>query len=194
MFNTIITDDIPKDYTDYGTPPYVPYKIKDVSIGPKDLNDSSEGLNFKYWVAYAEELTNDLFIEDLEEATKTFILNEPDGIASVSLSFDQSANDSYAYITGTGDLKIRFFDQTLPGDVILNIGQAQSATFKIDMNYFPYNARSDILLFYIRSSAIYYRLQRDRYAIEYPTPITSGATEILDSGTTTGYRFQVRWR
>lgn len=191
MFDDFIPDTTPGPYVDYGVPPYIPYGVKNVTIGPIALNDTTKGLKHKWWGAYA--IDNDLYIEDIDLASQTLILNEPDGIAKVALAFDQNANDTYAYITGLGDLKIRFFDGSLPGDTILNIGQAQSVTMTMDMKYYPSNSSSDILLFYIRGGAIFYRLQRDKYAIEYVTPVITGASMLLDSGGRTNYRFQVRW-
>lgn len=192
MFDDFIADTTIGPYNDYGVEPYVPYEIKDITIGPIGLNDTSEGLAYKFWTSYV--IGNDLYIEDIDLANQTLILNEPLGIVNIGLAFDQNSNDTYAYIDGSGDLKIRFFDAAIPGDVILNIGTAQSLTFTMDMKYYPASADSDILLFYIRSGAIYYRLQRDKYATEYATPVTTGASELFDSGMRTDYRFQLRWR
>ena len=194
MFNSFIADTEPKPYNNYGPQPTVPFVVKDITIGPTLLNDTSKGLNDKYWAAYFDPITEDLIIEDLELLTTTVILNEPDTIINVALAFDQSANDTYAYITGLGELKLRWFDAEVPGDTILDLGPAQSVVMTMDTKYYPSSPTSDILIFYIRNSAIYYRIQRDKYAIEYATPVTSGASRLLDSGTTTGYRFQVRWK
>lgn len=191
MIPNFIDSNIPKPYNNYGVPPDVPYSVKNVTIGPVGLNDPSEGLHFKFWAAYVD--SNDLIIEDIELSTTNFILNEPDGIENVALAFDQNANDTFAYITGVGELKLRWFDTSVDDDVIINLGQAQSLTLTMDMKYYPTSNKSDILLFYIRDNAIYFRVQRDKYLIEYPTPITAGANSLINSGMRTDYRFQVLW-
>ena len=192
MFDGFIPDTEIGPYNDYGVPPYVPFGVRDVTIGPNGLNDTTQGLNHKWWAAYFDS-SNDIIIEDVDLSSTTVVLNEPDGVVNIALAFDQNANDTYAYITGLGDLKIRFFDGSIPGDTILNIGSAQSVTMTMDMKYYPSSPSSDILLFYIRSNAIYYRLQRDKYAIEYATPVTAGANRLHDSGIRQDYGFQVRW-
>jgi len=192
MFDDFIASTQTGPYNNYGTAPSVPFAVNNVTIGPVALNDTNKGLIDKFWAAYVD-VSDNIIIEDLELSSTTFILNEPDGVQNIALAFDQNANDTYAYITGIGDLKIRFFDASIPNDVILNIGQAQSVTFTMDMKYFPSNPRSDILLFYIRDNAIFYRIQRDKYSIEYTTPVTTGANQLIDSGMRTDYRFQVQY-
>lgn len=191
MIPDFIPDDTPKAYNNYGVPPSVPFDVNNVTIGPIDTNDPSEGLHFKYWSAYVDG-SNDLILEDIGIST-TVILNEPDEIVNVALAFDQNANDTYAWITGLGELKLRWFDASVPADVVVSFGQAQSVTLTMDMKYFPSSPESDILLFYIRNNAIYFRAQRDKFAIEHSTPVASGANRLIDSGMRTDYRFQVRW-
>jgi len=189
-----IADTTPAPYNDYGVPPFVPFEVKDVTIGPVDIQDTSEGLTNRFWAAYFDPTPKDLVLLDIDNNITEIILNEPDEIVNVALAFDQNANDNFAWITGTGELKIRWFDASLPGDSILSIGQAQSVTFTMDTNYYPSSIDSDILLFYIRDGAIYFRIQREKYDIEHVTPVTSGASTLFDSGTREDYRFQVRWR
>jgi hypothetical protein len=188
-----IADNVPDDYNNYGIKPYVPFGVRNITIGPTNVNDPSEQLNYKYWATYYDPITDDIKLEDFDPPSVSTIINEPDGVTSIGLAFDQNANDVYAWITGTGELKLRWFDATLPGDAVLSLGQAQSVTVTMDTKYFPSSADSDILLFYIRSGAIYYRIQRDKYAVEYTTPVTTGASKLHDSGTRRDYRFQVRW-
>ena len=191
MIQTYITDTTPIKYNNYGVAPYVPYSVKNVTIGPTGINDPSKELNNKFWAAYAD--TGNLYLRDTVNLTNTLILNEPDGIAKVSLAFDQNANDTYAFITELGELKLRFYDSLIPGDSLVSFGAAQSVTLTMDMKYYPSSDQSDILLYYIRGGAIYCRVQRDSFLTEYATPVTAGATRLLDSGMRTDYRFQVRW-
>ena len=192
MFNSFSTGTTPAAYNDYGVPPTVPFTVNNVTIGPIDLNDASENLNDKYWATYYDPLDDNIYLDDLL-GTVTNIINEPLGVGFISLAFDQAGNDTYAWITNDGDLKLRWFDALIPGDTVVNLGAAQAVTLTMDMKYQPENSRSDILLFYIRGGAIFYRVQRDKYLVEYTTPVTSGASKLLDSGTRTDYRFQVRW-
>jgi len=190
MFNSFSGDTEPTDYNDYGASPYVPFKINNVTIGPVALNDASEKLNNRFWATYWDFSTKDIILDDLS-GTTTVIINEAAEVKQISLAFDQNASDTYSWVTNANVLKLRYFDGT--ADVVLDLGTAQSAVLTMDMKYQPSNSTSDILLFYIRAGAIYYRIQRDSYSIEYPTPVTSDATKLLDSGTRTDYRFQVRW-
>lgn len=176
-------------YNFYGTPPLVSHLIRDVTIGPIDTQDTSKGLTEKFWATYA--IGDDLILEDLITNVTTTILNEPLGLQYVALAFDQNANDVFAYITSTNALKLRYFDAQTSTDIVLNLGTATQMLMTMDMKYLPSSLDSDILIFYIRSGAIYYRVQRDKYATEYITPITSGATTLESSGMRRDYRFQV---
>jgi hypothetical protein len=193
MNPTFIVDDIPEPYNDYGLKPYVPFGISNITIGPIGINDPSKELNNRFWATYFNPSTNDIELEDIENEITTIIINEPDGVTNIGLAFDQNANDVYAWITGLGELKLRWFDASLPGDAVLSLGQAQSVTITMDTKYFPSSADSDILIFYIRDEAIYYRIQRDKYATEYATPVIENAKTLIDSGTRRDYRFQIRW-
>ena len=191
MIQAYIADNVPIKYNNYGIAPYVPYAVKNVTIGPVAINDPSKELNNKFWAAYAD--AGDLYLSDTVDLTNTLILSEPDGIAKVALAFDQNANDTYAYITDLGELKLRFYDSLIPGDSLVSFGIVQSMTLAMDIKYYPSSDQSDILLYYIRDGAIYCRIQRDRFLIEYATPVTTGASRLLDSGMRKDYRFQVRW-
>ncbi len=181
------------DYNDYGDTPSVGFAIKNTTIGPMAIQDTSAGLTNKYWAAYFNTTTKNLTLLDVAQGASTVILNEPDSITHIALAFDQNANDTYAWITGAGELKVRWFDASISGDAVVSLGQAQSVVMTMDTKYYPASSDSDILLFYIRGNAIYYRVQRDKYLIEYATPVTTGANKLLDSGTRKDYRFQVRW-
>lgn len=191
MIQAYIVDNVPIKYNNYGIAPYVPYAVKNVTIGPVAINDPSKELNNKFWAAYAD--AGDLYLSDTVDLTNTLILSEPDGIAKVALAFDQNANDTYAYITDLGELKLRFYDSLIPGDSLVSFGVVQSMTLAMDIKYYPSSDQSDILLYYIRDGAIYCRIQRDRFLIEYATPVITGASRLLDSGMRKDYRFQVRW-
>ena len=193
MIPTYIADTVPIKYNNYGVAPYVPYSVKVSTIGPLGINDPSKGLSYKFWSSYFNSLNNNLYTRDNELDIDTLILNEPDGIKQIQLGFDQNANDTYAYITELGELKLRFFDSLIPGDSLVSFGPAQSVTLTMDMKYYPSSDQSDILLYYIRDGAIYCRVQRDRFLIEYATPVTTGASRLLGSGMRADYRFQVTW-
>lgn len=188
-----IDDTTPALYNDWGVEPYIPFTVKNVTIGPIGIQDTSDELTSKFWGAAFKQSTQELLLIDTEEETTEVILTETDGMVKVALAFDQNANDTYAWITNLGDLKIRWFDASLPGDAIINFGAAQSVTLTMDTKYYPSSIDSDILLFYIRNGAIFYRIQRDKYATEYTTAVTEDAISLLDSGTRKDYRFQVRY-
>jgi hypothetical protein len=192
MFNSFISDTEPGEYNDYGPKPTVLLDIKNITIGPVAISDATKNLNNKYWATYWDGGTDGIYLDDLS-GNVSLIITEPVTVKRVALAFDQNANDTIAWVTENDDLKLRFFNGALPGYVVLNIGDAQDVTLTMDMKYHPSSPTSDILMFYIRDNAIYYRVQRDLYAIEYSTPVTSGASRLIDSGMRKDYRFQVKW-
>jgi hypothetical protein len=192
MFNQFITDTTPAPYNNYGNPPTVNFSVNNVTIGPVALNDASEGLSNKFWAAYFDPASKNIILDDLV-GTTTVIVNEPLGVKRIGLAFDQNGNDVYAWITDTNILMLRWFDGGIPGDTVVNLDAAQDAVITMDMKYQAENSNSDVLLFYIRDNAIFYRIQRESYNTEHITPVTSGASRLIDSGMRTDYRFQVKW-
>lgn len=104
-------------------------------------------------------------------------------------TFDQNGRPLVFFDSGT-DLMLWWYDPLLgtTTTTIFGVGNNPFAVF--DVKYGVATEYSDVLLFYIRDNIIYYRVQRDRYAIEYQTPVID-ATKILAADMAIDYRLQL---
>lgn len=96
------------------------------------------------------------------------LFDEPLLIEQISATFDQLGRPMVFYRTNGNVLKLWWFDSQIgqTTTTILGYGTDPTATFD-----FPININKDFtdaLLHYVRKNKLYMRVQRDRFAIEYP--------------------------
>ncbi|MGL5469397.1 MAG: hypothetical protein ACRDCT_14595, partial [Shewanella sp.] len=92
------------------------------------------------------------------------------------------------------NLKLYWFDPVLVENTITEFGDGNYPYATFDIRWDTSNPRSDVILFYMRSGAIFYRMQRDRYSIEYATPVTSDGVFIKEADMAVDYRLQILYR
>jgi hypothetical protein len=83
----------------------------------------------------------------------------------LDFAFDTLDRPQVSWALGTGEAFIYFYDGTLPGYRTLSVG-FDAATPAICNDYALQDGVNTILV-YVKSSKPYYRLQRDRFTIEY---------------------------
>jgi hypothetical protein len=143
----------------------------ELELGPLELNQSANHLAKQWWLF--EEVGGDVFIDKIygsvRAAAATYLFTSGP-VTSLSATFDQLGKPLVFYDTGT-ELRLWWYDPTQEDHVtsVFGVGSDPFATF--DIRYSPSNQGSDAMLFYIRDKAIFYRQQRDRYEVEYATPV-----------------------
>lgn len=184
----------PTDFVFYGEEPSLPFEISDISIGPEELSDTASGLVVRYWAIYVDINGKDLYLYDIEKDESTLLIVDSTLITEVRLTFDQNASPVVVYITTFRELKIRRLDAQVGGYVIeVLASNVRSSLIQMDLYNQSFSDISDILVHYIVNGAIFTRVQRDNYSIEYATPVTEGATVLFQSGKSVGNRFQVEF-
>lgn len=154
-----------------------------------DINDASKGLNYQLWRCrlYGNA---DIKISKQSDnyASETLITNIPNS-TQVSLAFDSNMTPAVCTIASS-NLKLYWYDSTIPGYTTLTIA-ARDAMIRIDdVRDFASNYR-DIILAYIRpDNMLCYRLQRDRFTIEYALQQWHPWQKIYQCGMTDQNRFQ----
>lgn len=184
------------EFATYGInkPVYISKNPHELELGPLVLSDSGGDISAAWWLFEYEEgvvwasrynQTNGQF------ENKAAVVSVPE-IKRLSATFDQLGRPMVFFDTGT-ELKLFWFDPVAVANTITVFGEGKYPFATFDIRWDTSNPRSDVLLFYIRAGGIYYRLQRDRYAIEYATPVTHGA-RILEADMTVDYRLQLIYR
>lgn len=165
-------------------PDYIDYMDGGVAI-----QDPSLGLDYQTWTA---EIVSDVLEDNIMLSALTFPATSVytgDDITEVSLAFDQNMNVCVAFVEA-GVAKLLWYDTTVSELVVTEIGsEVTHPRVALDDNREFNRANSDIILAYIKDGALYYRQQRDRYAIE--RQLSSGPWIALKRiGMGSGYRFQ----
>lgn len=175
-------------------PDYTTANSHDIELGPLELNNSQNSLAKSYWLFEVVEGVVQLskFNEDntLGSPVALFASGETHKLSG---TFDQLGKPLVFYDTGT-ELRLWWYNPLIEGHTttVFGVGKHPFATF--DIRRFTGYQNSDALLFYVRDGAIYYRVQRDRYDIEYATPVTPYIDELLQADMSVDYRMQLLYR
>jgi hypothetical protein len=167
--------------------------VFDIKPGPIRLSQSGGSLNDLMWMV-SYESGNVLLRHALDANTwsaPVTLFAEPAGIQDISVSFDGLGRPLVFYARGT-ELVLWYYD-SLVGDVVFRVIEADGITpiINYDMVEDTSDPAADVMLYYVRDDAIFTRLQRDRFDIEYATGVQFPGLRLERSGMTKDNRFQV---
>lgn len=137
----------------------------DYEDGPIAEQDPSRGLLYQRWKAYIEE--GAIWLE-AEEVPKRLLYQGSGEITDVSFAFNQNGDVHYVYVEDGvatfhwfNTLTSQFEDMVLPSGV-------RTPKLTLDERRPTQRQISDIILSYIKADhGLYFRMQRDRFQIEY---------------------------
>lgn len=162
----------------------------ELELGPDVLNTSGGDIKAAWWlfkftgIAVIASKYNGT---DFEPAVTIFNVTD---IKRLAATFDQLGRPMVFYETYAGELKLFWFDPVLVDNTITEFGVGSFPFATFDIRWDTSNPRSDVILLYVRDKVVYFRLQRDRYAIEYSTPVND-AKEVKAADMTVDYRLQL---
>lgn len=168
----------PKDYIKGNKQPQ--------DVGPVAIGDNSEGIDAYLWALSADG--DDVFITR-EGQTPVFLFSAA-GASSFDVAFDTAGNPFVAYEHADG-IYIYWYDPQEQGQrLTLRAPGGKNPFCSLDVREPERASESDIILLYERDDAVYYRLTRDRYTVEYPTPATAlGGRSIVWAGVGNEFRY-----
>lgn len=142
-------------------------QLIDYETGGIALNNPTGGLSYQIWKA---EVLNfrEVWISS-PNTPRTFVFSSGYSLQSISLSFDQNMRPYIAYMEN-GIAKFYWFNSLIGGPDILTLptGSRNPKTSMDDKNSVATDlGTNDIILAYMRGTTLYFRVQRDRYQIEY---------------------------
>lgn len=138
---------------------------EDFEDGPIDISDSSSGLFYQVWNGIASDQGVRL-IKYAGNDEGYDVLSQLN-ITEMSFTFDQNGRPTIAYIQ-YGIAKIWWYDSTVGGMSTTVIGSGiGSPKIFLDDKRQTQTAISDMIVGYIKQKQLCYRLQRDRFLIEY---------------------------
>lgn len=139
-------------------------KIRDYETGGIALNDPSEGHQVQVWSAEVVYSTDIVLSAELVAETLVYAGTD---ISEISITFDQNMRLTYTFVEG-GSAKLRWYDTTIPAFVVTEFGSTYiSPRVSLDDKRLLQMGNNDIIFAYIREGNLYFRMQRDRFGVEY---------------------------
>lgn len=143
--------------------------LEDFEDGGVEIEDTSEGLTGYRWRCFVDN--GDICIQR-DGLPKVPIIISPGQVNCVALAFDQNMQPTVAYELNNGSSYLRWYDTAIPGYTTTEFVGCSTPGLSLDDKRPSQIQVCDIIFAYIRNNTLYYRMQRDRYEIEYL--ITSG--------------------
>lgn len=153
------------------------------------VNDSSRGLNYQLWKGrlYPDGRVT-VAPESSGYVTETLVTTMA-GANKLSIAFDNNMSPVVCAIVA-GALKLYWYDSTIPGFTTTTIASCRDALARIDDVRDFATAYRDIIVSYVRSNQLFYRLSRDRYTVEYLLADVHPWQRLYQCGMTDQFRFQ----
>ncbi len=153
--------------------------------GPAAAGDTSKGLNFRAWKAFAEN--GSVYIcheqEDNSFSEPAELCQYGSLVDHLNLTFDQNARPFLSW-QGAGGVNIFYYNPVTGTSERKVITPGRHPVSTLDYRYNAGAGDSDILLFYMSElpdGRVKYRMQRDRYEIAYDTDLVLGVNEFLEA-------------
>jgi hypothetical protein len=140
-----------------------PSRLIDYERGGVAFGDASEGITVRNWIATCDGTS--VKCSPYPEGTPETTFYTGSGITEISFTWDQNMNPTLAMIEG-GTPRLYWYDSSIPGYTTTDYPGATSLVVTLDDKRLRTQAASDVLLFYIKSGNLYFRLQRERYGTE----------------------------
>ena len=164
----------------------------DYERGGVALNDPTQGLNVRDWIVTTDGAS--VWVAPYPEGAPQTLMFTGSGITEVSLAFDRNMQATIAFVE-QGQCKLWWYD-TLTNDMVTTTyAGAMGPMVSLDDKRDIANATSDIVFAYLRAGNAYFRMQRDRYGVEYllgPVPGVGGRVAKLGMGANGRLQFKTQ--
>ena len=158
--NRLSTTPVPGSFIGAAAQPIT--RAVDYEDGPIAIQDPVAGLRYQQW--RARIVGNDILLS--APNTPEYVLYSGPGITDISIAFDQNANLYYVY-NQQGNTYFNWYDTLIGTNVVRDFGGLLiTPKVTLDDKRVTQNARSDVILTYVRDGKLYYLQQRDRFYVE----------------------------
>ena len=171
--------------------------LVDYEMGGRALQDPSYGMNYRAWKGYWDPTDSTAYLQPLDaSAPPTPIFIETGDIEDFSFTFDQ--NMRWAAVTRKSDdtVQFRWYDSVPEAYVTTTYTGITSVKLALDdhRSFQVQGGVSDIILTYISSNLVCWRIQRDRFLTQYvhPNLVLAANMQITHFGLSNKLRLQ--WR
>jgi len=134
-------------------------------MGGVALENASQGSNAFRWRCWTDA-TGDVFLQR-DGAPLINFMSMP-GVNELAFAFDQNMRPAFAFRAGNDRIDLRWYDSTISQYVMTTgLTTGRNPRMSLDDKRTSQSSNSDIILAYLRGTSLYYRMQRDRYLVEY---------------------------
>jgi len=161
--------------------------LVDYEQGGVAVNDVSQGMQVTTWSCYVEPGQSQVYIRPGEGAPIPFV--NVSGIEELALSFDQLMRPMVAYMI-SGQLYLYWYDPIAQQFVTTGFGPGKFPRLSLDDKRAFNVSNSDVIFAYMRNDGLYYRIQRDRYTVEYTVETGIGNLTLVNIGMSRNLRMQ----
>lgn len=161
--------------------------------GPVAVGDISEEFYDNTWEAYFNG--SGVWYRNITTMSAEKLAFNTPNLDHLSMSWDQLANPCIAWSYG-GTVSLWWYDPFLAAQVNTAIALGSKPFIYMDdrRRRLIEGDDSDVILAYQRSNSAFIRLQRDRFQVEYPTPIVDIAgLNLTNAGITDELRYQINY-
>lgn len=144
------------------------------------IQDTSQGLEYQAWKGYWDPDDQTVYLVPGIDGTPIPILSQSD-VVEFSFCFDQNMRYILSLLLSDGTLNLHWFSPITGTYVVTSYTDVQSAALTLDdkRSQSSEAGSNDAILSYIKLGGdLVFRMQRDRYEVEYP----------LSTGVKPGYR------
>lgn len=194
--NVLSTPNVPGAFQPPEDRPVGQYPIVAYELGGIALNDSSQGLQYQVWVFeimnFVPQIGGDGVSVRPEVGGASTVFYSGSGITEISGAFDANMNPTLIFVEN-GLSKLRWYDSSISNYALTDLPGALSPRLTLDDKREAAGSSRDILLFYLKADgALYHRIQRDRYGVEYLlAPADPRRVAIGRAGMTEDWRMQI---
>ena len=141
------------------------------AYGPEVYADPSNGLRDNVWSC--QVIGSDVYIHNITTGSVPVKEFSRANIIHISLAFDQLARPVICATVGNSIL-LWWYDPVVPAHVLTTVSAGSKGFVYLDDSRDYYlSGQSDIMLIYQKGETAYYRLQRDRFLVEYTTDLVA---------------------
>lgn len=139
--------------------PYIDYELGGIAVG-----NSSLGLDVVLWKLAYDRISGELRLGKVNEQGEVLLTEM--GLKKVSLAFDVNMKPVYAIERKTG-VNLNYYDTEQQQQVDKFFDGIRSPYVCLDERRLESIENADVCFFYIKSTQLYVRYQRERYLIEH---------------------------
>ena len=141
-------------------------RVHDFIDGPIAQQDPSMGLDYQQWKAYVKD--SNVWLTAGNQSPSILLPSPDNSITDISIAFSQNADLHYVWVD-SGVARFRYYD-TLAGSMqTMTLPEGtRTPRVTLDDKRPVQSGRSDVILSYLDAEGrLYFRMQRDRFGIEY---------------------------